>query len=54
MTFGLARRRLGPCWTQTGRAAQAFDFAAITIKVGAPSFAHSAKGGYHERLQWRS
>jgi hypothetical protein len=28
--------------------AQAFDFASITKKVGAPSFAYFAKGGYYE------
>jgi hypothetical protein len=27
-----------------------FDLAGITNKVGAPSFAVFAKGGYHERL----
>jgi hypothetical protein len=34
-----------------GRVAQVFDLAGITNKVGAPSFAVFAKGGYHERLQ---
>lgn len=30
--------------------AQAFYFLGITTRLAAPSFAHSAKGGYHERL----
>ena len=29
-----------------GRGGQALDFAGITTKMGAPSFAHVAKGGY--------
>jgi hypothetical protein len=32
------------------RVAQAFDFAGIATTVGAQSFAHFAKGGYHERM----
>jgi len=31
--------------------AQVFDLVGITNPVGAPSFAHSAKGGNHERVR---
>jgi hypothetical protein len=36
------------------RVAQASDFAGVIKKVGAPSFAFFAKGGYDECLQLRS
>jgi hypothetical protein len=42
------------CGDAGWRVAQALDLAAITTTVGASSFAHFAKGGYHERLQLRS
>jgi hypothetical protein len=32
------------------RVAHAFDLAGTTKTAGAPSFAHLAKGGYHERI----
>ena len=41
-------------WTKFSRAAQAFDPAGVCDEWGAPSFAFCAKGGYHERMQWRS
>jgi hypothetical protein len=41
-------------WAGLRRVAPGFDPTCITNAAGAPSFAHSAKGGYDERLQLRS
>jgi hypothetical protein len=38
----------------TRRVAHALDLPGINNAMGAPSFAHFAKGGYHERLKLRS